>query len=209
MSLEHYFSANPKSVSKRHKIVVQLLKKEYELVSVGGIFSPHRVDLGTQVLLQTAPMSGVVGDVLDIGCGWGPISLSLSLFSPQSTVWAVDVNQRCLDVVAENAKLLGLSNVKAMLPENVSSDLCFDAIWSNPPIRVGKTVLHEILLHWLPRLKHNGLAWLVVQRNLGADSLQFWLEQVLDEKYSKQFVVKRFSSSKGFRVLEVKRVGKV
>lgn len=207
MTLEHYFSANPASDNKPHKLVVKLVEKEYKLVSVGGIFSPHKIDLGTQVLLKTVPLPSFGENFLDIGCGWGPISLSLALAAPKSVVWAVDVNQRCLEVVEVNTKLLALQNLRTTLPENLPPALMFDGIWSNPPIRVGKKVLHEILLKWLPRLKNNCSAWFVVQKNLGADSLQLWLENVLAEKYFQQFTVARFASSKGFRVLEIRKGG--
>jgi 16S rRNA (guanine1207-N2)-methyltransferase len=116
-------------------------------------------------------------------------------------VWAVDVNERALDLVRRNAESLGLTNVNAVLPDDVPDQVAFRAIWSNPPIRIGKAELHALLLRWLHRLDGDADAWLVVQRNLGSDSLQRWLEGELDE----EFAVLRASSSKGFRVLHVHR----
>ena len=84
-------------------------------------------------------------------------------------------------------------------------ELRFDTIWSNPPIRVGKEVLHEILLTWLPRLAPEGEAYLVVQKNLGSDSLQKWLDAKLDELYPGEFEVSRYATAKGFRILQVYR----
>ena len=143
------------------------------------------------------------GDFLDLGCGWGPISLHLALASPRATVWAVDVNERALDLVRLNAEKLGLTNVTAVLPDQVPDHVTFRTIWSNPPIRVGKTELHTMLRHWLPRLEPVSEAWLVVQRNLGSDSLQRWLDGDLPA----EFRTSRHAISKGFRVLRVERKG--
>lgn len=173
----------------------------YELTTANGIFSPDRIDAGTQVLLANAPAPPPGGNLIDVGCGWGPIALSLALASPRSTVWAVDVNERALDLVRRNAASLGLTNVNACRPEDVPDDLQFTTIWSNPPIRVGKDELHRILEQWLPRLEPESDAWLVVQRNLGSDSLHRWLDGTLPEN----FAVSRAATSKGYRVLRVRR----
>ena len=90
-------------------------------------------------------------------------------------------------------------------PDEVDPTLRFDTIWSNPPIRVGKEVLHNILLTWLPRLAPGGAAYLVVQKNLGSDSLQKWLDAHFLERFEGEFTVSRYATSKGFRVLEVLR----
>ena len=121
--------------------------------------------------------------------------------SPDDKTAAVDVNERALDLVRTNATRLGLGNVIAALPQDVPADIRFDTIWSNPPIRVGKEMLHDIMLSWLPRLKADTTAWLVVQRNLGSDSLHRWLEAELPG----DFEVTRDTISKGFRVLRVDR----
>jgi len=198
---EHYFTSQPGSDAKLHALSVRLAGRDLELTTAAGIFSPDRIDTGTQVLLADAPDAPPSGDVLDLGCGWGPIALTLALESPRATVWAVDVNERALDVVRRNASALGLTNVNAVLPDDVPDGLAFRAIWSNPPIRVGKAELHALLSRWLPRLDIDADAWLVVQRNLGSDSLQRWLESTL----STEFSVRRVSSSKGYRVLHVQR----
>jgi 16S rRNA G1207 methylase RsmC len=139
--------------------------------------------------------------LLDLGCGWGPVALSLALGSPHATVWAVDVNERALDLVRRNAEALGLTNVNAVLPSDVPPDVSFMTIWSNPPIRVGKSELHNLLHAWLPRLEAGADAWLVVARNLGSDSLQRWLDASLPD----EFGTTRVNTSKGFRVLRVRR----
>ena len=143
------------------------------------------------------------GNLLDLGCGWGPIALTLAIDSPHSTVWAVDVNERALELVRMNAHSLGLTNVNAVTPEDVPESVAFTTIWSNPPIRVGKVELHELLMRWLPRLEPGSDAWLVVQRNLGSDSLHRWLDATL----SHELTVSRVATSKGYRILRAKRKG--
>jgi 16S rRNA G1207 methylase RsmC len=140
------------------------------------------------------------GNVLDLGCGWGPISLAIASFSPETTLWALDVNERSMELARNNASKLGLTNVKVVTADKVPQDLKFDAIWSNPPIRIGKAALHELLRTWLPRLESGGRAMLVVQKQLGADSLLAWIQTEFPELTSS-----RFSTDKGFRVLEVTR----
>ena len=198
VSEDHYFSARPASPEERRRITVTLAGRELTLEVASGIFSPAHVDLGTQVLLRTVPAP--VGHVLDLGCGWGPIALAAALASPDVTVTAVDVNERALDLAARNAVTAGVADrVAVMAPDAVPADALFDTIWSNPPIRIGKAALHELLGLWLPRLAPGGSAWLVVQRNLGADSLAVWLA---DQGWGS---VEKHASAKGFRVLRVSK----
>ncbi len=201
MAPEHYFSPAPDSALKLRQITIELAGLAREVTTANAVFSPDHIDTGTQVLLNNTPAPPPGGDFLDLGCGWGPISLHLAIASPHAQVWAVDVNERALDLVRMNATKLGLANINAVLPADVPTDVVFRTIWSNPPIRVGKNDLHGLLHRWLPRLETNSDAWLVVQRNLGSDSLHHWLQGEL----SAEFTVSRASTSKGFRVLRVKR----
>ena len=146
-----------------------------------------------------APEPPEEGTFLDLGCGWGPIALTLGFASPEADIWALDVNERALDLTRRNAELNGVRNVHAVTADEIPSDVTFDLIWSNPPIRVGKDVLHELLMTWLPRLNAGGTAYLVVQKNLGSDSLIPWLATQLGDGYE----VSKYASSKGFRVIEV------
>jgi 16S rRNA (guanine1207-N2)-methyltransferase len=200
---DHYFSPSPDSQLKLRQITVKLAGQLREVTTANAVFSPEHIDTGTQVLLSNTPAPPPSGDFLDLGCGWGPISLHLALASPHATVWAVDVNERALDLVRMNAARLGLTNINAVLPADVPADLRFRSIWSNPPIRVGKDELHNLMQTWLPRLQPDADAWLVVQRNLGSDSLHRWLDGMLSDEYT----VSRTATSKGFRVLQVKRRG--
>lgn len=194
---DHYFSARPAAPDERRKITVDLAGRTLQVQTAGGVFSPGHVDLGTRVLLREVPDPPQTGDLLDLGCGWGPLALTMALLAPDARVWAVDVNERALDLVRTNARRLGLANLSAARPDDVPDDVRFAAIWSNPPIRVGKDALHDLLRRWLPRLAPGGEAWLVVGRNLGADPLHRWLADELAGS------VDRAASAKGFRVLRV------
>jgi 16S rRNA G1207 methylase RsmC len=200
MSSEHYFSEAPGSEYKPKELTLQLDGREITVVTSGGIFSPDRLDSGTAVLLEHLDHVPPSGNILDIGCGWGPITLAVAARSPKATVWAIDVNERSMQLTRDNAARLGLKNVKVCRPEEVPADLTFDGIWSNPPIRVGKDELHSILQTWLPRLALGAEAYLVVQKNLGADSLHRWLEAELPAGFS----TIRVDTAKSFRVLRVK-----
>lgn len=200
MAPSHYFSTPDGPLRPRH-LEVELAGRAVTVSTAGGIFSPDGVDKGTQVLLRSVEPPASTGNLLDIGCGWGPLALSMGLLSPGAAVWAVDVNERARALCAQNASALGLANVEVRAPEDVPAEVGFDTIWSNPPIRVGKAVLHQILHSWLPRLNPDGQAWLVVQKNLGADSLQKWLSADLGAEFS----VERPHTSKGFRLLHVAR----
>lgn len=199
---DHYFTAAPASADERRTLNLRLRGHNVSMATAPGVFCPDHLDSGTGVLLNFVPDPPQSGTFADIGCGWGPITVSLALASPDAQVVGIDVNDRALDLARDNAAAAGCSNLEVMRPEQVDADVRFDLIWSNPPIRVGKQVLHKLLLTWLPRLTLGGQAYLVVQKNLGSDSLQKWLVGQLGEAFS----VERATSSKGFRILLVTRI---
>lgn len=201
MSDNHYFASSPEGPLVPREITVTLNGNKYSVLTAGGVFSPEHIDQGTQVLLAHLEKANPSGNFLDIGCGWGPIALALALHSPKATIYAIDVNVRSLELTKLNADRLGLSNIVVCKPEEVPSGIEFDEIWSNPPIRVGKVVLHEILTLWINRLTSGGTARLVVQKNLGSDSLHKWLIQEFDDEFEST----RIDTSKTFRVLKVTR----
>ena len=202
---DHYFTAEPASAAQRRALRVFLAGQEVIVETAPGVFCPDRVDIGTAVLLAEAPAPPPTGNLLDLGSGWGPIALSLGLRSPGASIWAVDVNQRALSLARDNAKALGVNDFHAVTPDEVPADIRFDAIWSNPPIRVGKAALHDLLRKWLVRLAPGGTAYLVVQKNLGSDSLQRWLATELEDMEPGAFVVGRHTTARTFRVLSVHR----
>lgn len=198
---DHYFTARPASADERRRLRVHLAGRDVEVEVAAGTFSPGGLDKGTRILLDEVPDPPEHGTLLDLGCGWGPIALTLALLSPAADVYAVDINERALDLTARNAHALGLEPVRTMLPEAVPAGARFDAIWSNPPIRVGKAALHDLLRTWLPRLTPTGRAYLVVSKHLGADSLQRWIGVELGQPAT------RVASHQGFRILEVSPPG--
>jgi 16S rRNA (guanine1207-N2)-methyltransferase len=193
-NVEHYF-VDPSVPSDRRRMTVGLGGREVEVVTDRGVFSKDEVDDGTRVLLDAVPPPA--GDhLLDLGCGWGPITLALAFAAPEATVWAVDVNPRARELCADNARSLGLTNVRVAAPDEVPAEVRFGGIWSNPPIRIGKPALHELLTTWLGRLADGGEAYLVVAKNLGSDSLLRWLQET-------GFDASRYAAKKPFRVLRV------
>lgn len=172
-----------------------------ELTADAGVFAGREVDPGTRLLIDTGarPVVDRPTALLDLGCGYGPIAVALALRAPEATVWAVDVNRRALDLCAANADRAGVADrVRTAEPDDVPADLTFDGIWSNPPIRVGKDALHDLLTTWLARLDPDGSAHLVVARNLGADSLSRWLGD-------RGWTVDRRASKRGYRLLDLTR----
>jgi 16S rRNA (guanine1207-N2)-methyltransferase len=197
MSDEHYFSADPAVAFKRAPVHASVWGVELDLTSGSGVFAQGRLDIGTAVLFrETEPPAG--GRILDLGCGYGVIGLAVAATS-DAEVTAVDVNGRAVLLANENAAALGVADrFQATTPDGVPDDATYDEIWSNPPIRIGKEALHELLLTWLPRLAPGGRAVMVVGKNLGADSLQRWLAE-------QGYPTERIASAKGFRVLESRR----
>jgi 16S rRNA G1207 methylase RsmC len=193
----HYFDPTPAVASKPRLVHLHVGELAIELQADRGVFGSRAVDLGTLVLLKEAPPPPSHGDILDLGSGYGPIAIALARQAPQARIWAVDVNERALELTRANAFSAAVTNVTAHPPADIPDDLQFEAIYSNPPVRIGKAGLHELLLTWLRRLRPGGSAYLVVQRNLGADSLAAWLG-------SEGFQVQRLKAKKGYRVLEVK-----
>ena len=195
--MSHYFHT-PDEPLVTHEFTATVFGRELTFTAAPGVFSGHRLDLGTSVLLREVDPPAD-GRVLDLGCGVGTIAVGLAVASPGITVDAVDVNERAVELTALNAADHGVGDrVFACLPDVVPADVRFDEIWSNPPIRIGKHALHELLLAWLPRLRRDGAAYLVVGKNLGGDSLHRWLT---DQGYPTD----RIASAKGFRVLRASR----
>jgi 16S rRNA (guanine1207-N2)-methyltransferase len=166
------------------------------LATDSGVFSPGRLDPGTRLLLETAPPPPPGGDLLDLGCGYGPLALVLAARAPGARIWAVDTNRRALELCQRNAAAAGLGNVRALPPDNCGLPASYRLIWSNPPIRIGKPALHDMLASWLGRLAPAAAGYLAVQRNLGSDSLQRWLVQ-------SGWDVTRAAARAGYRVLKV------
>ncbi len=195
--MSHYFET-PAGPDHRRTVEARFWDTDWTFTTASGVFSHDGLDLGTGVLLRTHTPAPGARRLLDLGCGYGVLAVALATASPEAIVDAVDVNERALELTALNARAHHVGDrVRASLPDGVDAEARYDEIWSNPPIRIGKQALHDLLLRWLPRLAPGGVARLVVGRNLGADSLQRWL---IEQGYS----CERTASAKGFRVLEVR-----
>jgi 16S rRNA (guanine1207-N2)-methyltransferase len=193
-----YFSEQPAGTEVRRTITARIWGRELPLITASGVFAADGLDRGTAVLLRASPIPQGSPRILDLGCGYGPIALGVALHCPGALVDAVDVNERALALCRENAEALGVADrVRVLAPEQVDPETRYDEIWSNPPIRIGKQALHEMLITWLPRLTPDGVARLVVGKNLGSDTLQRWL---IEQGYG----CERVASAKGFRVLVVR-----
>jgi 16S rRNA (guanine1207-N2)-methyltransferase len=194
-----YFDEQPAVASRPGRVRLQVPGVDAELSVDRGVFSAGGIDPGTVELLRSDPGAPLSGDVLDLGCGYGPIAVALARRHPEAVVWAVDVNARARELAAANATELGLDDrVRVAAPGDVPAEVRFSAVWSNPPIRIGKAALHEMLSAWLPRLTETGQARLVVHKHLGSDSLAAWLA-------GEGWAVRRLGSRKGYRILEVAR----
>lgn len=198
--MTHYFTT-PTGPERRRLITARFWDTDWEFETADGVFSADGLDLGTAVLLRESAPRPDSRRLLDLGCGYGVLAVALATACPGATVDAVDTNERALALTAANAARHGVAErVTAALPDQADPAARYDELWSNPPIRIGKDALHELLLTWLPRLAPGGVARLVVGRNLGADSLQRWL---VDQGYP----CARQASAKGFRVLVVQPAG--
>lgn len=193
---EHYFTEQPDVPSRPATVDLVLPDLHLRLGTDKGMFSPARIDPGTRILLETVPPPPPTGNLLDLGCGYGPIALTMASRSPQALVFGVDVNQRALEIAESNAHTACLDNVRFSRAEEVDPQMRFTAIWSNPPIRIGKPALHALLSCWLDRLTPDGRAYLVVQKHLGSDSLQRWL-------IAEGRPAERIASRSAYRVLAV------
>jgi 16S rRNA (guanine1207-N2)-methyltransferase len=193
-----YFAEQPAAPHRPGTVQVVLADLHLTLATDSGVFSPGRLDPGTRLLLEAAPPPPAEGDLLDLGCGYGPLALVLAKRAPAARIWAVDVNARALSLCEGNVAAAAMPNVRCLAADASALPGSYQLIWSNPPIRIGKQALHAMLTTWLGRLAHGAAAYLVVQRNLGSDSLQRWLNE-------SGWAADRFAARSGYRVLEVRR----
>lgn len=195
---EHYFAATPTAASRPREVLLELPDLHLTLTTDRGVFAPDAVDVGTRYLLLDAPMPPTdrALTVADVGCGYGPIALTLATRLPRATVVAVDVNERARALCRANAERHALTNVQVLEPQDIPADLQIDALYANPPIRVGNEALHLLLQGWLARLRPEGRAVLVVHKHLGSDSLLRWLDGA-------GHTTTRLGSRLGYRLLQI------
>ena len=152
MADSHYFSASPGGKRRPRAVDLRVGDLDLELATDRGVFSFDEVDWGTRYLLAEAPRPPQDAPMLDLGCGYGPIAVALGRWAPQAPLWAVDVNPRALELCRANLQRHGRLDATVCQPDDVAPEVRFAAIYSNPPIRIGKAALHEVLSMWLSRL---------------------------------------------------------
>lgn len=197
---EHYYSSNPSIESKPFTFEYKLKGHSFIFTSDLGVFSKSEIDFGSKLLIDSMIVPAVKGNVLDVGCGYGPIGLTLAKENPNRQVEMVDVNERALQLARKNSEQNKIDNVsiyQSDLFENVKDD-SFAMIVTNPPIRAGKKVVHEIFEHSYQHLTDNGELWIVIQKKQGAPSAIEKLESIFSEV---EVVVKK----KGYYIIKSKK----
>lgn len=196
---EQYFSSNPNTESKPQSWTFTLRGDSFRFHTDAGVFSQKEVDYGSRVLIENFEAVEEDGDILDIGCGYGPISLALAKSFPNRKVIGVDVNQRALALAEKNAAENKISNV-TFLESNITETVKesrFASVVTNPPIRAGKKVVHAIFKEAKDVLKPNGELWVVIQKKQGAPSAKKELEVLFDE-------VETVKKDRGYYILRAK-----
>lgn len=188
--MEHYYTKETKSKSNIKKVTIKTKNIVLELLTDNGVFSKKGLDFGTRCLLEN--LSDIKGDVLDIGCGYGPIGIYVAK-RYNAKVTMSDINQRAISLAKKNTYLnkVDCEVIQSDMYENIIGS--YDHIITNPPIRIGKEKLFYLLKEAKQYLKPNGNLWLVVNKNQGAKSLVKELE--------KDYLVQIIDKNKGFYII--------
>ncbi|MFB4165667.1 class I SAM-dependent methyltransferase [Alteribacillus sp. JSM 102045] len=195
----HYYEQSPDKESDERKIESYLRGKTMKFTSDHGVFSKREVDFGSRTLLESFTWPELQGDILDMGCGYGPIGITLAA-ETERAVWLADVNKRAVSLAEKNADTYSLNNIK-VVESNLFSSISksdFAAIISNPPIRAGKKVVHSLFEQAAKHLQSEGELWVVVQKKQGAPSAKDKLESVFRE-------VETVNKNKGYYIFRAKK----
>ncbi|GAB6992504.1 class I SAM-dependent methyltransferase [Paenibacillus pini] len=193
---QHYYSNKPDAQHDRKTLDELLRGEKYRFISDAGVFSKKGVDFGSKVLIEAMDIP-VNADVLDLGCGYGPIGLSAARLAHKGHVIMLDVNSRAVQLAKENANLNGIHNVTILesdLFDAVEGKL-FDVVLTNPPIRAGKETVHAIFEQAWEHLRDNGSIWVVIQKKQGAPSAKTKLESLFGK-------VEEVTKDKGYRIFK-------
>ena len=167
--MSHYFTDNTEMHHNRKELTFRFCGVIYTFISDAGVFSKDGIDYGTQVLIKTIIDKGIFGNkVLDLGCGYGPISIIIGKTINQK-IWAIDVNPRAVELTKENATLNDV-DVEAIVADGISLNDTFDTIVTNPPIRAGKETIYRFFKEAYDHLNKNGQLWVVIRKQQGAES---------------------------------------
>jgi 16S rRNA (guanine1207-N2)-methyltransferase len=197
----HYYSKTPE-VTHDRQIIEQTLRGEaYKFVTDAGVFSKKGIDYGSRVLIDAMQLE-VDAQVLDLGCGYGPIGLSAARAAIKGHVTMVDINERAVELAKENAELNGITNVTVLQSDAFEKveGRAFNVILTNPPIRAGKETVHHMFEQAYEHLMDAGSLWIVIQKKQGAPSAFAKLESLFQE-------VREVNKDKGYRIIRaVKQV---
>lgn len=177
---DHYFSKNPDSQHRPHQFTYTLRGKQYTFHTDAGVFSKSEVDFGSRLLIETFEWPEIEGPILDVGCGYGPIGISLAAEQPNRMIHMIDVNDRALALARKNAQLNQVGNVNIYESDRLQNvdDEGFAAALTNPPIRAGKQTVFDILQNGFAKLAKGGEIWVVIQKKQGALSAIKELERI-------------------------------
>lgn len=194
---EHYYSRKPGTESNPVKWQSELKGNSFRFKTDSGVFSKKEVDFGSRLLIDTFELKNETGLILDVGCGYGPIGLSLAKAYPDATVHMVDVNERAIMLAEENAAENKIDNVKIYESDRLTGveEKEFNAILTNPPIRAGKKVVHDIFEQSFLHLAEGGELWVVIQKKQGAPSAMEKMEELFGQ-------VDIAAKSKGYFILK-------
>ena len=196
---QHYYSQQPEVRHARRTIDTVLRGKKFRFTSDAGVFSKGDIDYGSRVLIEAMVIPSHAS-VLDVGCGYGPIGLSAAYLAPEGHVTMVDINSRAVELARENAQQNGIRNVTVMESDVLGAlnDQKFDVILTNPPIRAGKAVVHQIFEEAYDHLNEGGVLWIVIQKKQGAPSAVAKLESLFP-------VVEEVGKDRGYRIIKAQK----
>ncbi|MGP4072828.1 class I SAM-dependent methyltransferase [Piscibacillus sp. B03] len=177
---DHYYSKNPTSKRNPSQFQTTLSSITLNFHTDEGVFSKKQVDFGTKTLIEHFDLPKGQGDLLDLGCGYGPIGITLAKRYPERSVVMVDVNERAIELAKKNCETNQASNVEVLQSDGVKevSDRAFGAVITNPPFRAGKKVVHNMIEDSYNVLTQEGELWVVVQKKQGAPSLKEKMESL-------------------------------
>ncbi|WP_310551856.1 class I SAM-dependent methyltransferase [Paenibacillus glufosinatiresistens] len=196
---QHYYSQKPDVAHNRRTLEATLRGRRFRFTSDAGVFSKGDIDYGSRALIEAMEIPAD-GEILDVGCGYGPIGLTAAHLAPQGKVTMIDINSRAVELARENAAANGIRNVQVEESDGLAAvmDRTFDCILTNPPIRAGKAVVHRIFEEAYHQLRPNGSLWVVIQKKQGAPSAAAKIESLFGE-------VEEIGKDKGYRILKAVR----
>ena len=197
---EHYYSKKPSVKSDPKEWKTDIRDKNFRFKTDAGVFSKGELDFGSRLLAESFQLPQVEGDLLDVGCGYGPIGLSIAASFPDRNVHMVDVNERALALAKGNAELNEIANVN-IYPSDALSAVSgdrFAAVITNPPIRAGKETVFTIYQGAYSKLIPGGELWVVIQKKQGAPSTSSKMEELFGN-------VETVAKSKGYFIFKSKK----